>query len=92
MPKDNRKTHSLICLTVILTILISFFLWQKSSFTKLDKEMNSQMQRANESTQSLNRLYSETFSQNRELKQKIEESEQTIKKLKFEISDLKQQK
>ena len=92
MSKDSRKTHSLICLTVILTILISFFLWQKSSFTKLDQEMNSQMQRANESTQSLNRLYSETFSQNRELKQKIEESEQTIKKLKFEISDLKQQK
>tara|TARA_R110002020_G_C15996281_1_gene749804 strand:+ start:293 stop:571 length:279 start_codon:yes stop_codon:yes gene_type:complete len=92
MSKDNRKTHSLICLTVILTILISFFLWQKSNFTKLDQEMNSQMQRANESTQSLNKLYSETFSQNRELKQKIEESEQTIKKLKFEISDLKQQK
>ena len=42
MSEDTRKKHSLTCLSLILTILVCFFLWQKSNFTKLDEEINTQ--------------------------------------------------
>ena len=92
MSEDTRKKHSLTCLSLILTILVCFFLWQKSNFTKLDEEINIQVERANKTSQTMTNLYNETFSQNKQLKQKIKDSEQTIEKLKFEINNLKQEK
>tara|TARA_B000000565_G_scaffold221596_1_gene176348 strand:+ start:3153 stop:3431 length:279 start_codon:yes stop_codon:yes gene_type:complete len=92
MSEDTRKKHSLTCLSLILTILVCFFLWQKSNFTKLDEEINTQVERANKTSQTMTNLYNETFSQNQKLKQQIKDSEQTIEKLKFEINNLKQEK
>ena len=92
MSEDNRKKHSLTCLILILTILVCFFLWQKSNFTKLDEEIDVQVERANKTSQTMTNLYNETFSQNQQLKQQIKDSEQTIEKLKFEINNLKQEK
>lgn len=92
MSEDTRKKHSLTCLSLILTILVCFFLWQKSNFTKLDEEINTQIERANKTSQTMTNLYNETFSQNQKLKQQIKDSEQTIEKLKFEINNLKQEK
>jgi TolA-binding protein len=92
MSEDTRKKHSLTCLILILTILVCFFLWQKSNFTKLDEEINTQVERANKTSQTMTNLYNETFSQNQQLKQQIKDSEQTIEKLKFEINNLKQEK
>jgi len=92
MSEDTRKKHSLTCLSLILTILVCFFLWQKSNFAKLDEEINTQIERANKTSQTMTNLYNETFSQNQKLKQQIKDSEQTIEKLKFEINSLKQEK
>ena len=92
MSEDTRKKHSLTCLSLILTILVCFFLWQKSNFTKLDEEIDVQVERANKTSQTMTSLYNETFSQNQQLKQQIKESEQTNEKLKFEINNLKQEK
>lgn len=92
MSEDTRKKHSLTCLSLILTILVCFFLWQKSNFTKLDEEIDVQVERANKTSQTMTNLYNETFSQNQQLKQQIKESEQIIEKLKFEINNLKQEK
>ena len=67
MSEDTRKKHSLTCLSLILTILVCFFLWQKSNFTKLDEEINTQVERANKTSQTMTNLYNETFSQNQQI-------------------------
>ena len=88
MSEDTRKKHSLTCLSLILTILVCFFLWQKSNFTKLDEEIDVQVERANKTSQTMTSLYNETFSQNQQLKQQIKESEQTIELLLSGVRDL----
>tara|TARA_B100000700_G_C14833711_1_gene755813 strand:- start:689 stop:967 length:279 start_codon:yes stop_codon:yes gene_type:complete len=92
MPEDDRKKHSLTFLIVIFVILASFSLWQRNHFDKLDLRIDQEVEKSNHQIQSAMKLYNQTFLKNKDLEEKVKVSEETIKKLKFEISNLKEQK
>ncbi len=92
MPEDDRKKHSLTFLIVIFVILVSFSLWQSNHFNKLDLRIDQEVEKSNYQIQSAMKLYNQTFLKNKDLEEKVKASEETIKKLKFEISNLKEQK